>query len=73
MNYFNHPYPSRRNTVFAKEGTVAAEAVKGLGHDIEVLPDGGTFGREEIIWRNPETGVLAVGSEYWTDGAVAAW
>lgn len=49
------------------------QALQRKGHDIEVLPDGGTFGRGQIIWRNPETGVLAGGTESRTDGAVAAW
>lgn len=49
------------------------QALQRKGHDLEVMPDGGTFGRGQIIWRNPETGVLAGGTESRTDGAVAAW
>ncbi|WP_342542714.1 gamma-glutamyltransferase family protein [Paenisporosarcina sp. FSL H8-0542] len=43
------------------------------GHDIHVTSDGGSFGRGQIIWRNPETGVLQGGTESRTDGAIAAW
>ena len=49
------------------------QALQRKGHDIEVLPDGGSFGRGQIIWRNPKTGVLAGGTESRTDGMVAAW
>lgn len=49
------------------------QALQRKGHDIEVLPDTGSFGRGQIIWRNPETGVLAGGTESRTDGMVAAW
>ena len=43
------------------------------GHDIQVATDGGSFGRGQIIWRNPDTGVLQGGTESRTDGAIAAW
>nr|WP_106782536.1 gamma-glutamyltransferase family protein [Lysinibacillus timonensis] len=49
------------------------QALQRKGHDIEVLPDTGSFGRGQIIWRNPDTGVLAGGTESRTDGSVAAW
>ncbi|MFY3790381.1 gamma-glutamyltransferase family protein [Ureibacillus sp. MALMAid1270] len=49
------------------------QALIRKGHDIEVLPDTGSFGRGQIIWRNPKTGVLAGGTESRTDGMVAAW
>lgn len=49
------------------------QALQQKGHEIEVLPDTGGFGRGQIIWRNPETGVLAGGTESRTDGMVAAW
>ncbi|GJM79593.1 hypothetical protein HMSSN139_20890 [Paenibacillus sp. HMSSN-139] len=49
------------------------EALRQKGHDIEVMPDGGGFGRGQIIWRNPQTGVLAGGTESRTDGMIAAW
>lgn len=50
-----------------------AEALTRRGHDIQVAADSGTFGRGEIIWRHPETGVLAGGTESRTDGTIAAW
>lgn len=43
------------------------------GHNIEVMTDGGSFGRGQIIWRDSETGVLQGGTESRTDGAIAAW
>lgn len=50
-----------------------AQALARKGHQIQVATDSGSFGRGQIIWRNPETGVLAGGTESRTDGAVAAW
>jgi gamma-glutamyltranspeptidase / glutathione hydrolase len=43
------------------------------GREIHVTPDGRSFGRGQIIWRNPETGVLLGGTESRTDGSIAAW
>lgn len=43
------------------------------GHDIRVALDSGSFGRGQIIWRNPETGVLSGGTEGRTDGHIACW
>ena len=50
-----------------------AEELVRKGHDIEVAVDSGSFGRGQIIWRNPETGVLMGGTESRTDGAIASW
>lgn len=50
-----------------------AQALARKGHQIQVTLDGGSFGRGQIIWRDPKTGVLAGGTESRTDGAVAAW
>jgi gamma-glutamyltranspeptidase / glutathione hydrolase len=50
-----------------------AEALARKGHEIHVSLDSGTFGRGQIIWRDPRTGVLAGGTEPRTDGAIAAW
>ena len=50
-----------------------AQSLVRKGHDIQVTVDGGSFGRGQIIWRNPDTGVLMGGTESRTDGAVAAW
>ncbi|QOR34347.1 gamma-glutamyltransferase family protein [Clostridium sp. 'deep sea'] len=43
------------------------------GHKIKVQPNTGGFGRGQIIWRDPESGVLVGGTESRTDGTVAAW
>ncbi|WP_197265155.1 gamma-glutamyltransferase family protein [Fictibacillus sp. 23RED33] len=43
------------------------------GHVVQVAADSGNFGRGQIIWRDPETGVLAGGTEGRTDGSIAAW
>ena len=43
------------------------------GHDIRVQLNAGAFGRGQIIWRDPRTGVLTGGSESRTDGQVAAF
>lgn len=50
-----------------------AQALERKGHAIQVATDGGAFGRGQIIWRNPDTGVLSGGTESRTDGAVAVW
>ncbi|MCH6266551.1 gamma-glutamyltransferase family protein [Neobacillus citreus] len=50
-----------------------AQALARKGHQIEVALDTGSFGRGQIIWRDPDTGVLMGGTEPRTDGAVAAW
>jgi len=43
------------------------------GHDIQIALEPNEFGRGQIIWRNPETGVLCGGTESRTDGTLAAW
>jgi gamma-glutamyltranspeptidase/glutathione hydrolase len=50
-----------------------ANALIGKGHDITVESKTGGFGRGQIIWRNPDTGVLVGGTESRTDGTVASW
>lgn len=50
-----------------------AQALARKGHHIQVALDSGSFGRGQIIWRNPETGVLAGGTESRTDGHIAVW
>jgi gamma-glutamyltranspeptidase / glutathione hydrolase len=50
-----------------------AQALVRKGHEIQVAIDSGGFGRGQIIWRDPETGVLAGGTESRTDGAIAAY
>lgn len=50
-----------------------AQALARKGHEIQVTVDSGSFGRGQIIWRDPETGVLFGGTEKRTDGAIASW
>jgi gamma-glutamyltranspeptidase/glutathione hydrolase len=50
-----------------------AQALARKGHQIQKTLDTGGFGRGQIIWRDPKTGVLAGGTESRTDGQVAAW
>ncbi|MBT2687142.1 gamma-glutamyltransferase family protein [Bacillus sp. ISL-47] len=50
-----------------------AQALARKGHQIEVTVDTGGFGRGQIIWRDPKTGVLMGGTEPRTDGSIAAW
>jgi gamma-glutamyltranspeptidase/glutathione hydrolase len=50
-----------------------AQALERRGHKIEVAVDSMAFGRGQIIWRDPESGVLCGGSESRTDGFVAGW
>jgi gamma-glutamyltranspeptidase / glutathione hydrolase len=50
-----------------------AQALARKGHEIQVALDSGAFGRGQIIVRNPDTGVLAGGTEARTDGSIAAW
>ena len=50
-----------------------ALALARRGHDIVKVADSISFGRGQIILRNPETGVLQGGTEPRTDGAVLPW
>ncbi|KAA0548644.1 gamma-glutamyltransferase family protein [Bacillus sp. BGMRC 2118] len=50
-----------------------AQALSRKGHHIEVAVDSGSFGRGQIIWRDPNTGVLTGGTESRTDGSIAAY
>jgi len=50
-----------------------AQGLTGLGHMISVPLESGSFGRGQIILRNPDSGVLMGGTESRTDGAIAAW
>lgn len=49
------------------------EALKMKGHDIVVSTGIDTFGRGQIIWRDPETNVLRGGSDPRADGNIASW
>ncbi|WP_439144823.1 gamma-glutamyltransferase [Virgibacillus profundi] len=50
-----------------------AQGLADRGHDIQIQLEPNSFGRGQIIWRDPETGVLAGGTESRTDGTVAPW
>src|SRR5690625_1271265 len=50
-----------------------AKELSRKGHDIKIELEPNTFGRGQIIWRDPETGVLIGGSESRTDGSIASW
>ncbi|MGP4067141.1 gamma-glutamyltransferase family protein [Halobacillus sp. B29] len=50
-----------------------AEALARRGHEISVQLETGAFGRGQIIWRDPETGVLYGGTESRTDGTISAY
>lgn len=43
------------------------------GHDISIQVEPNSFGKGQVIWRDPETGVLIGGSEARADGVVASW
>jgi len=53
--------------------THAAKSLGALGHRISIQLESGSFGRGQIILRDPESGVLAGGTETRTEGSVAAW
>ncbi|TBL77495.1 gamma-glutamyltransferase family protein [Paenibacillus thalictri] len=50
-----------------------AQALSRKGHNVQRALDSGMFGRGQMIWRDPETGVLAGGTEPRADGHVAVW
>jgi len=50
-----------------------AKALARKGHQIQVFLESDSFGRGQIIIRNPETGVYAGGTEPRTDGMIAVW
>ncbi len=50
-----------------------AQGLSDKGHDVKIALEPNSFGRGQIIWRDPETGVLTGGSETRTDGTVAVW
>ncbi|THF77273.1 gamma-glutamyltransferase family protein [Cohnella fermenti] len=62
-------------TVLVEPGFPAAiaQALARRGHDIRIALESGSFGRGQIILRDPESGVLCGGTDSRTDGVVAAW
>ncbi|ARU60199.1 gamma-glutamyltransferase [Tumebacillus avium] len=49
------------------------QALAARGHSVRWAVGSGGFGRGQIIWRNPDTGVLKGGTEPRTDGCVASY
>ncbi len=49
------------------------QALIDKGHDIQIQKSSASFGRGQIIWRNPKTGVYVGGTEARADGAIAVW
>jgi gamma-glutamyltranspeptidase/glutathione hydrolase len=49
-----------------------ADALRGMGHEIEYAPNSGAFGRGQMILRN-EAGSLTGATEPRSDGYVATW
>lgn len=50
-----------------------AQALTRLGHQVVPTLDSGTFGKGQIIWRDPVTGVLSGGTESRVDGSIVVW
>lgn len=50
-----------------------AQALMRRGHDVVMRTDALSFGRGQIILRDPETGTYSAGTEPRTDGAAVAW
>jgi gamma-glutamyltranspeptidase/glutathione hydrolase len=50
-----------------------AAVLSRRGHHVEVAHDLSSYGRGQIILRDPRSGVLCGGTEPRTDGQIAAW
>ena len=50
-----------------------AQELLEKGHDVSIQLEPNYFSRGQIIWRDPESGVLVGGTESRTDGTVACW
>lgn len=53
-------------------GEDIAEALRAMGHEVEVIDDRISMGRGEIVWRG-EGGIYVAATEPRCDGTVAAW
>ena len=53
--------------------THIAKELAMRGHDVKVALQSGSFGRGQIIWRDPDSGVLAGATESRCDGSVAVY
>lgn len=63
----------KRVTFEPRFGHHTAQELAKRGHDASIAMEPNSFGRGQIIWRDPVTGVLAGGTESRTDGSIAAW
>ena len=50
-----------------------ARGLSSKGHQVKIDHNPRDFGRGQIILRNPDSGVLCGGTEWRTDGHIAAW
>lgn len=65
-------HQGRRITVEPGFSSSTAQALIRRGHEVEAAISSGSFGRGQIIWRDPN-GVLAGGTESRADGSIAGW
>ena len=67
--------PTRYGTLYLEPGVPleTMEALKTLGHQVEVNDSGVMFGGYQAIQRDPETGVYAGATEMRKDGTVVGW
>ncbi|ULH15651.1 gamma-glutamyltransferase family protein [Deinococcus sp. KNUC1210] len=63
----------RRVEVEHALGAELSRELAARGHVVSVQLDPGAFGRGQIIWRDPQTGVLVGGTEGRADGLIAAY
>lgn len=49
------------------------QSLKKMGHNIEVSNNTASFGRGQIIWRDPQTQVYICGTEPRADSQIACW
>ena len=65
-----------KDRLISVEQTMPNHIIKGLAaknHQIQVEYESGSFGRGQIIWRNPFTKVLVGGTESRTDGTISCY
>lgn len=57
----------------AAAGAPLAQQLAGRGHQIQLDYDSSSYGRGQVILRDPLTGVLCGGTEARTDGCICSW
>ena len=72
---FEGPFADPLGTLFVEPGIPAptVEALRAMGHKVEVVDNGMMFGGYEAIARDPETGVLTGATEMRKDGQAAGY